>query len=146
MEAEELVHFHDNDFDYDEFVSNLIDGDKILLPECLNTEEAKQILDDRDQHKVWDLFYQREKDPYKPRRYLSAEFTELSNTRSPILLFDVGCGYGSALLPLLKENTSLRAVACDLSETAVNILVKKLSQSDKKRVKACSWDITKGSL
>ena len=154
--------FHANDFDYDEFVAAQEEGPSSPLPERLPIAEAEALLAQAAGDTNWDAFYQRETDPYKPRRYLSAEFPELLQTevtftgstssttvqsssqllslqpspedstplwshffstrlptwlggrgpqsaskqltcdgRTPLLL-DVGCGYGSALLPLLK--------------------------------------------
>jgi hypothetical protein len=137
---EKAVLFHANDFDYDEFVAAQEDGPTSNLPAMMPTAEAEALLAQAAGDANWDAFYQRETDPYKPRRYLTAEFPELlqtevadtvpksctaqsslpqwlpkwlrgfgneartheqSNTRAPLLL-DVGCGYGSALLPLLK--------------------------------------------
>jgi hypothetical protein len=157
------VLFHANDFNYSEFVAEQEDGPS-PLPAVLPAAEAEALLAQAAGDAKWDAFYQRETDPYKPRRYLTAEFPELLQTavalaafpaaqegaRSPLsplplsagglarlrswmpawlprrvdgcgscgggailtrppLLLDVGCGYGSSLLPLLKVSSPYRA-------------------------------------
>jgi methyltransferase-like protein 6 len=156
-----MVHFHENDFDYDEFVAR-VRGD-VTLPPLMGPTEATALLQRATKTPRWDDFYRREPDPYKPRRYLSAEFPELlqspywisrwirstwqqnifarSGALSP-LLFDVGCGYGSALIPLLRENPCLRAVACDLSPFAIEKLAS--LNEFKERIRSRAWDITTG--
>mmetsp|Transcript_29215 Transcript_29215/g.58694 ORF Transcript_29215/g.58694 Transcript_29215/m.58694 type:complete len:412 (-) Transcript_29215:169-1404(-) len=159
-----MVLFHENDFDYDEFAKAAVG--KANLP-IVNGEEAEEILEEASGSAGWEAFYQRETDPYKPRRYLSAEFPELlqgstkallklprwfhkfpavravTGCTSP-LLFDVGCGYGSALVPLLLENPCLRAVACDLSSTAIDALQEQNPECQPPRVRSRPWDITHG--
>jgi SAM-dependent methyltransferase len=158
-----MVLFHENDFDYDKFAKEA--EVKASLP-VLDDKEASQIIDDAAGSQGWEAFYQRETDPYKPRRYLSAEFPELLQGPTPAflrlpryfqgipavravtgctspLLFDVGCGYGSALVPLLLENPCLRAVACDLSATAV-AKMREHPECQPPRVRSRDWDITHG--
>ena len=165
------VKFHENDFSYVEFVEELSKEGEVLPP-LLDGTAAARVLASATGGTNWDSFYKRESDPYKPRRYLSAEFPELLvglpspaflalptwvqrsgaagvlrtalGCPPPPLLFDVGCGYGSALVPLLKENPSLRAVACDLSPTAVAQLRAGLDTFDAARVRCRPWDITHG--
>ncbi len=111
---------------YEEFKSGM--ALTTTLPACLDAAAAGEFIASST-GPAWDLFYAREVDPYKPRRYLSAEFPELLSKPDGALLFDVGCGYGSALLPLLRENPTLRAVACDLSPTAIDKLRVSLAAS-----------------
>lgn len=120
------VVFHENDFDYNEFASSMQSKENDIIVPLLPREEAAKVLETATKDGVaWDDFYKREKDPYKPRRYLSTEFPYLLNGQSFLFkmlpdwlknyklvqwitfckttfLFDVGCGYGSALIPLLE--------------------------------------------
>ena len=164
------VNFHENDFDYEEYASTL------CFPEAPPSSSSASLAEvaawraeNGDDAAAWDAFYRREANanPYRSRRYLIAEFPELLRptrgaphglsswlppwlTSAPPLLFDVGCGYGSALMPLLRANPRLQAVAVDLSPTAVGRLKEHLNDralfpaSDRRRVRARPWDITKG--
>ena len=169
------LNFHKNDFDYEEFASKAALASSPPSPSSREAfaEAAAARADSSDDAVAWDAFYSREAqaDPYRPRRYLIAEFPELLSPSRPIpppwllplfqllppwlppappLLFDIGCGYGSALMPLLRANSRLCAVAVDLSPTAVARLSENLrdralfSPSDRRRVRARPWDITKG--
>ena len=162
------VVFHENDFDYDDFVASMQQEAKLL--DVVSGETARELLEASKGDANWDSFYRREDDPYKPRRYLSAEFPELLHGPSRLLralepllpsgfirfglvqkitgstnplLFDVGCGYGSALIPLLRENPCLHAIACDLSPTAVAKLAAHPELSNR-HVQTRPWDITQG--
>lgn len=108
-----------------------------ILAPLLDAEEAEEVLTLATKDGIaWDNFYKREVNPYKPRRYLSTEFPYLLSGQSSVFkllpdclknikliqyitrchktfLFDVGCGYGSALIPLLQVN---RNCACSRVE------------------------------
>ena len=56
---------------------------------------------------------------FKEKRYLPIEFPQL---RTPnITIGEVGCGCGSALIPVLRDNPTATAVACDVSGTAIQV-------------------------
>mmetsp|Transcript_37060 Transcript_37060/g.47891 ORF Transcript_37060/g.47891 Transcript_37060/m.47891 type:complete len:376 (-) Transcript_37060:132-1259(-) len=160
------VNFHENDFNYEDFIEN-IKKEKDKLAPMLDDKEASQVLENATKDGVaWNNFYKRETNPYKPRRYLSVEFPQLLAGQSFLFkllprwlqrykcvqyltfckdkfLFDVGSGYGSALFPLMRANPCLSVLACDLSENAISQLIAN-PLFDSNRVKAHPWDITKG--
>lgn len=56
---------------------------------------------------------------FKEKRYLPIEFPQL---RTPdITIGEIGCGCGSALIPVLRDNPTAMAVACDVSPTAISV-------------------------
>lgn len=59
--------------------------------------------------------------PHPPTRrsYLLLEFPCLQTARR---IAEVGCGCGSALLPVLAANPAATALACDISPTALRLL------------------------
>jgi SAM-dependent methyltransferase len=60
---------------------------------------------------------------YQPRRYLSKIWPELTNESAGISkLCEIGCGYGSSILPLLQTAPWLTAVACDISALVISRL------------------------
>jgi methyltransferase-like protein 6 len=56
---------------------------------------------------------------FKEKRYLPMEFPCLLTAGA--VIGEVGCGCGSALIPVLRANPSAVAVACDVSETAISV-------------------------
>ncbi|EQC26059.1 hypothetical protein SDRG_16078 [Saprolegnia diclina VS20] len=70
----------------------------------------------------WDVFHAKNNGKvYKPRNYLGKEFPELVTT-APIRVLEVGCGYGSAIFPLLAQSPAMHADVCDFSQHAIEIL------------------------
>ncbi|CEM32430.1 unnamed protein product [Vitrella brassicaformis CCMP3155] len=70
----------------------------------------------------WEAFHRRHSTRFFPfRHYLSQEFPELCSDE-PIELLEVGCGTGSAVLPMLKAHESLHVTAVDISQTAIAAL------------------------
>eukprot|EP00890_Picochlorum_soloecismus_P005454 jgi/Picsp_1/590/NSC_00587-R1_s-adenosyl-l-methionine-dependent methyltransferase len=61
---------------------------------------------------------------FKEKRYLSLEFPCLlddGDGTSGLRVGEIGCGCGSALIPVLRANKRATAVACDVSETATGV-------------------------
>jgi methyltransferase-like protein 6 len=63
---------------------------------------------------------------FKEKRYLTIAFPRLleedpSQSGVAHKIGEIGCGCGSALIPVLRENKSARAKACDVSETAIKV-------------------------
>ena len=61
---------------------------------------------------------------FKEKRYLTLEFPCLldkGDVTSGLRVGEIGCGCGSALIPVLRENKSVQAVGCDVSETATQV-------------------------
>lgn len=55
----------------------------------------------------WDAFFAAHKRPYffKERRYLHLEFPYLQQEQPSLKIVDLGSGYGSSTLPILKVST-----------------------------------------
>jgi methyltransferase-like protein 6 len=73
----------------------------------------------------WDLFYKRHKTLFfKDRHWTLREFQVLATTAvdRETIIFEVGCGVGNLLLPLLKELPRMYAYACDISSRAIQLL------------------------
>ena len=69
----------------------------------------------------WNKFYQTHKtDFFKDRHWLLTEFEELKSD-SDISIFELGCGVGNALFPLLDAVKNLTIYACDFSSTAIDL-------------------------
>jgi methyltransferase-like protein 6 len=90
----------------------------------------------------WEAFHRRHSAArfFKEKRYLPLAFPVL--VRGPIHVAEIGCGCGSALLPVLKTNPEARVTACDLSPTAVQLFLQATERAgiDKGRVTAFSHD------
>lgn len=56
---------------------------------------------------------------FKEKRYLPIEFPQLRDPN--ITIGEIGCGCGSALIPVLRDNPTATAVACDVSATAISV-------------------------
>lgn len=57
--------------------------------------------------KHWDLFYKRNEDRFfKDRHWTTREFTDLININNDKkkVLFEIGCGVGNLIFPLIEEN------------------------------------------
>lgn len=75
--------------------------------------------------KNWDLFYKRNETRFfKDRHWTTREFCELTDCNSVEnkILFEVGCGVGNLIYPLLEDGLNLFIYACDISDVAVNFI------------------------
>lgn len=98
----------------------------------------------KDLGKNWNLFYKRNETRFfRDRHWISQEFPELLT--GPWRVFEVGCGVGNFLYPLLELNGDLRAVGCDISERAVE-LFKENENFKEDRMEAFVADIIKDDL
>jgi len=70
----------------------------------------------------WEAFHQRHTAArfFKEKRYIPLEFPVLM--KPDLHVAEIGCGCGSALLPVLKANPTSRGTACDVSPTAIELL------------------------
>lgn len=83
---------------------------------------------------------------YKPRNYLVKEFPELcAPEREVVEILELGCGYGSAIFPILTECPNVRAQACDFSAHAIDILQHN-PEYDARRCRAFVCDIAQEEL
>ncbi|EDW17255.2 uncharacterized protein Dmoj_GI16799, isoform B [Drosophila mojavensis] len=102
-----------------------------------------------DAPKFWDSFYGiHDNRFFKDRHWLFTEFPELApisnNEHSePRSIFELGCGVGNTILPILQYSTEtqLRVYGCDFSARAIEIL-RSQPQFDDKRCEVFVMDAT----
>ncbi|EMS16300.1 methyltransferase family protein 2, putative [Entamoeba histolytica HM-3:IMSS] len=89
-----------------------------VLPEKIfkRHEEKAQI--------YWDKFYLKRRGfvaSSKERNWMCREFKEIVyDPRDDIDVFEIGCGVGNSMVPLLRVNPSLKFYACDIAPKAVD--------------------------
>ncbi|VEN54076.1 unnamed protein product [Callosobruchus maculatus] len=94
---------------------------QLLLQNTRKVSEFKAALLEKDAKKNWDLFYKRNETRFfKDRHWTMREFQELLNHHvdgqtSQRTLFEIGCGVGNFIFPLIEEKLNFHVVACDLS-------------------------------
>ncbi|XP_019392171.1 PREDICTED: methyltransferase-like protein 6 isoform X3 [Crocodylus porosus] len=86
--------------------------------------DFKQSKLEKEAQKNWDLFYKRNSTNFfKDRHWTTREFEELKACREfknqKLTILEAGCGVGNCLFPLLEEDFSIFAYACDFSPRAV---------------------------
>lgn len=91
--------------------------------------DEDRILYENEAGKFWDKFYGVHQNKFfKDRHWLFTEFPELApreNSNEKRRIFELGCGVGNTILPILKytENLdNLEIHGCDFSEKAIEIL------------------------
>jgi len=88
---------------------------------------------------AWHKFYSNHDDKFfKDRNWLFTEFAELAKDDSRI--FEIGCGVGNTVIPVLEKNASCFVYGCDYAESAIEIL-KKHNSLDKNRSHVFVQDI-----
>ncbi|XP_059149834.1 tRNA N(3)-methylcytidine methyltransferase METTL6-like [Physella acuta] len=113
---------------------------------CLS--EFKQQKLEAEAQKNWDLFYKRNTTKFfKDRHWTKREFEDLPNhnQHETKVLFEVGCGVGNFMFPLLEEDKHLYFYACDFSPRAVEF-VKSHPAYDICGCTAFQCDITKDDI
>ncbi|KAI8884553.1 methyltransferase [Backusella circina FSU 941] len=122
--------------------------DKVAQQMEYPVPEEEQELYYKDPASFWNTFYQKNENKFfKNRNWLKIEFPELFETSKAEAgekkVFEIGCGAGNTLFPLLEqnENPDLFVFAADYSSTAVD-LVKNNKQYDPTRSLAFVWDLT----
>ncbi|KAJ3374686.1 Methyltransferase-like protein 6 [Allomyces arbusculus] len=94
----------------------------------------------------WDQFYKRNTTNfYKDRHWTEREFPELQFSDEKKVVFEVGCGVGNFIFPLIKSHPNMIAYACDFSATAVSF-VQNHDLFDPSRCTAFVADLTKDDL
>lgn len=94
--------------------------------------------------KFWDQFYKHNNTHFfKDRHWLLREFPELGN--EGLHVFEVGCGVGNTIFPLLESNPKLFMFGADFSSTAIK-LIQKHEQYCPKRCKVFVCDVTSGPI
>ncbi|KAL1489377.1 hypothetical protein ABEB36_014286 [Hypothenemus hampei] len=95
--------------------------------------------------KYWDLFYKRNETRFfRDRHWTIREFSELlgeNNSNHEKVLFEIGCGVGNFIFPLIEEKVNFRFIACDLSPRAIEF-VKSNPLYDCSKIDVFQCDIT----
>ncbi|XP_030380151.1 methyltransferase-like protein isoform X2 [Scaptodrosophila lebanonensis] len=100
-----------------------------------------------DAPKFWDSFYGiHDNRFFKDRHWLFTEFPELAPMETidaPRSIFELGCGVGNTILPILQYSTEpqLRLYGCDFSARAIEIL-RNQPQFDNRRCDVFVMDAT----
>ncbi|CAH0519098.1 unnamed protein product [Peronospora belbahrii] len=146
------VQLHSHDFEW-----------KDLAKECQAYEKDREdTADEKDKQKYlcetlelareakdkWDTFHERNNGKvYKPRNYLVKEFPELcaAPERQVVEVLELGCGYGSAIFPILAACPNVHAQVCDFSAFAIDILQHN-PEYDATRCRAFVCDIAQEEL
>lgn len=111
----------------------------------LTDEEVKNFEENANQ--FWDAFYGiHQNNFFKDRHWLFTEFPELkrnSRDAKQTNIFEIGCGVGNTIFPILKYNDApnLQLFGCDFSSKAIDIL-EKYEEFDPKRCKVFVLDAT----
>ena len=152
-----LLHLHDlqsfiSDTMTDSIHGSRSDNERVITSEeydCLyspeqqerqQVSEFKQNQFDKNAHKYWDQFYKRNTNNFfKDRHWTLREFD--INLNEPTKLFEVGCGVGNFLFPLLNEIPNLFIYACDFSRTAIELLSQNPNY-DQQRIQSFVCDLT----
>ncbi|KAG1705194.1 hypothetical protein DVH05_004127 [Phytophthora capsici] len=141
------VQLHSHDFEWDDLARECqlqeeIDVDRIGHEGLLETQQ----LADEAKNK-WNVFHLRNNGKvYKPRNYLVKEFPELNTPElEAVEVLELGCGYGSAIFPILAECLNVHAQVCDFSAHAIDILQRSV-QYDPTRCRAFVCDIAQEEL
>lgn len=118
----------------------------------LSEEELKRYEDEASS--FWNSFYDIHQNKFfKDRHWLFTEFPELSSTAAvndielpndgPRRIFEIGCGVGNTILPILKYNDdpNMQLFGCDFSSKAIDILANH-EEFDSRRAKVFVLDAT----
>lgn len=102
----------------------------------------------KDLGKNWNLFYQRNATNFfRDRHWVAQEFPELVSGEEALCVFEVGCGVGNFLFPLLEVSGTRvgKVYGCDISTRAVQ-LFKENPAFDADRMTVFVADILKDRL
>lgn len=103
----------------------------------------------------WDIFYKNNQNNFfKDRKWLQREFPQLESVTAvdagPKTVFEVGCGAGNVVWPLLSANKNphLKIWACDFSKHAVRVVKSNPLYSNPPcgTVRSSVWDLSSQTL
>lgn len=116
-ESEEVSFFH-NDFSFEDIVR---ETSGLCLPAITDTRCLSSTSNE------WDGFFSchQKGSFFKPRRYICTEFVDYIHTGCWV--FEVGCGYGCTLVPIMSKFPAIKYTASDFSPIALRILEKNVA-------------------
>ncbi|KAH9324950.1 hypothetical protein KI387_005128 [Taxus chinensis] len=112
--------YYCEDFDWEDLRNEIETNTK---NQCQHQHQAKfrEEVEDGSNKDAWQNFHQRHSAGtfFKERKYLLKEFPELLKADGITRVLEVGCGNGSSVLPILRQNTIIFVYACDCSIVAL---------------------------
>jgi len=142
--------YHNNDFEFEQWAL------EATSKYCTKSTEllAESFPSTANEWESWNLFFLKHKkgDFFKPRRYLSQEFSNFLPSLGCIscgeiydfVIVEVGCGHGCSMFPLLETFSSIFYVATDYSDEALSIISSQSNyQKFSARIETCNWDVIK---
>jgi SAM-dependent methyltransferase len=135
-----MTRYFCNDFDFKEWADAV--AGSCSLPEIQTHETSSNQIEAPGR---WDDFFQHHNSGsfFKPRKYLSKEFSSFLGDSATRLVLECGCGHGCSMFPLLKE-FEFDYIATDFSGTALDVLTEHESfPLYRHRVVLQAWDITR---
>ncbi|CAG8600330.1 8603_t:CDS:2, partial [Ambispora leptoticha] len=150
-----LLRNSDDVFNHNAWDNVIWDEDQEKYAQERISKQSNRLVTPEDQERYhaeaaeyWNAFYQKNENRFfKDRNWLKIEFPELHSTTiansGPKRVFEIGCGAGNTLFPLLtiNENTDLFIYACDFSSTAVEV-VKNNPEFNPTNSRVFVWDLT----
>lgn len=115
----------DDDFSKQTKVLSDIELERLKIQDTRKVSEYKANTLEIEAKKNWDLFYKRNETRFfRDRHWTTREFQDLLNRAecTERVLFEIGCGVGNFIYPLIEEKLNFRIVACDLSPRAIEIV------------------------
>ena len=135
--------YHDADFDWEEHA----EAARPLLEARLAAAQAAQAPSDPPAYPArWASFHARDNASsrfYQERRYIPLAWPALADPAATASVVELGCGAGSALLPVLRANPAARAFGVDVSQGAVGMFLEAASRAgiDSGRVAGAVLDV-----
>ena len=124
------------------------DADKKVAENSAVLVDAEKVREyEQKAGEYWDQFYDtHQRSFFKDRHWLFTEFTELiskKSNESPFVIFEVGCGVGNTIFPILQMNLNSKmfVYGCDFSAVAIDLL-KQQETYDESRCHAFVLDAT----
>lgn len=115
---------------------------------AMPSEQVSKYINEADSN--WNAFYNIHQNKFfKDRHWLFTEFPELNashRTSELFNIFEIGCGVGNTILPILKYNNddNVQVYGCDFSSRAIEIL-RSSEDFDSNRCRVFVLDATKES-
>ncbi|TYZ57359.1 hypothetical protein PybrP1_012959 [[Pythium] brassicae (nom. inval.)] len=157
MQARRDVQLHSHDFEWEDLARvcrEQVGERERERDEAEADDDADQQQQQQQQQQLaqvakdkWEVFHQLNNGKaYKSRNYLVKEFPELlTMEKDEIQLLELGCGYGSAVFPILDECPNVRAQVCDFSAHAIRVLQQN-PRFDPRRCRAFVCDVARDEL